>query len=101
MIWLYFLIYLFKGIKGKIISKVLLDIWYLMWYKYGMEFKKRKEQYHMYMQGILGTQRGNEIISTIENSKDSNVLDVYFGMTHFTSYRKDDSETKKILVLVW
>ena len=52
----------------------------------------------MYMQGILGTQKGNEIISTIENSKDKNVLDVYFGMTHFTSYRKDDSETKKILV---
>jgi len=69
-----------------------------MWYKYGMEFKNKKEKYHMYMQGILGTQKGNEIISTIENSKDKNVLDVYFGMTHFTSYRKDDSETKKILV---
>lgn len=52
----------------------------------------------MYMQGILGTQKGNEIISTIENSKDKNVLDVYFGMSHFTSYRRDDSETKKILV---
>ena len=52
----------------------------------------------MGMQGILGTQRGNEIISTIENRKDPNVCDVYFGMTHFTSYRKDDSEAKKILV---
>ena len=62
-----------------------------------MEFNNRKEKYHMGMQGILGTQKGNEIISTIENSKDKNVLDVYFGMTHFTSYRRDDSETKKIL----
>lgn len=26
----------------------------------------------MYMQGILGTQKGKEIISTIENSKDPN-----------------------------
>ena len=52
----------------------------------------------MYMQGILGTQKGNEIISTTTNSKDKDVLDVYFGMTHFTSYRRDDSETKKILV---
>ncbi len=69
-----------------------------MWYKYGIEFKNKKEKYHMYMQGILGTQKGNEIISTTTNSKDKNVLDVYFGMTHFTSYRRDDSETKKILV---
>jgi len=52
----------------------------------------------MYMQGILGTQKGNEIISTIENSKDKNVLDVYFGMSHFTSLKKDDKEAKKILV---
>jgi len=63
-----------------------------------MEFKNKKEKYHMGMQGILGTQKGNEIISTTTNSKDKNVLDVYFGMTHFTSYRRDDSETKKILV---
>ena len=69
-----------------------------MWYKYSMEFKNKKEKYHMEMQGILGTQKGNEIISTIENSKDKNVLDVYFGMSHFTSYKRDDSETKKILV---
>jgi hypothetical protein len=52
----------------------------------------------MYMQGILGTQRGNEIIYTAANSKDKNVLDVYFGMTHFTSLKKDDKEAKKILV---
>ena len=52
----------------------------------------------MYMQGILGTQKGNEIISTTINSKDKDVLDVYFGMTHFTSLRKDDKEAKKILV---
>jgi hypothetical protein len=63
-----------------------------------MEFKNKKEKYHMGMQGILGTQKGNEIISTVTNSKDKNILDVYFGMTHFTSYRRDDSETKKILV---
>jgi len=52
----------------------------------------------MYMQGILGTQKGNEIISTIENINDPDVLDVYFGMTHFTSLKKDDKEAKKILV---
>jgi len=50
------------------------------------------------MQGILGTQKGNEIISTATNSKDKNILDVYFGMTHFTSLKKDDKEAKKILV---
>ena len=69
-----------------------------MWYKYSMEFKEKKEKYHMYMQGILGTQKGNEIISTTENSKDKDVLDVYFGMTHFTSLKKDDKEAKKIVV---
>ncbi len=52
----------------------------------------------MYMQGILGTQKGNEIISTIENINDPDVLDIYFGMTHFTSFRKDDKEAKKILI---
>lgn len=52
----------------------------------------------MGMQGILGTQRGNEIIATFTNKEDSGVRDVYFGMTHFTSYREDDREAKKILV---
>lgn len=52
----------------------------------------------MGMQGILGTQRGNEIIATVTNKNDPGVRDVYFGMTHFTSYRADDREAKKILV---
>lgn len=52
----------------------------------------------MGMQGILGTQRGNEIIATFKNKKDPEVRDVYFGMVHFTSYREDDQEAKKILL---
>ena len=52
----------------------------------------------MGMQGILGTQRGNEIIATFANKEDPQVRDVYFGMVHFTSYREDDQEAKKILV---
>jgi len=52
----------------------------------------------MGMQGILGTQRGNEIIATVPNKDDPGVRDVYFGMAHFTSYRVDDREAKKILV---
>ena len=52
----------------------------------------------MRMQGILGTQRGNEIIATVTNTNDPGLRDVYFGMRHFTSYRADDKETKKILV---
>jgi len=52
----------------------------------------------MGMQGILGTQRGNEIIATVTNKNDPGVRDVYFGMRHFTSYRADDKEAKKILV---
>jgi hypothetical protein len=52
----------------------------------------------MGMQGILGTQRGNEIIATVTNKNDPGLRDVYFGMTHFTSYREDDREAKKILV---
>lgn len=52
----------------------------------------------MGMQGILGTQRGNEIIATYPNKEDPQVRDVYFGMVHFTSYREDDQEAKKILV---
>src|SRR3989338_6951490 len=52
----------------------------------------------MGMQGILGTQRGNEIIATYPNKEDPQVRDVYFGLVHFTSYRDDDQEAKKILV---
>ena len=49
----------------------------------------------MERQGILGTQRGNEIIATYINEKDPNLRDVYFGMVRFTSYREDDQEAKK------
>lgn len=52
----------------------------------------------MGMQGILGTQRGNEIIATYPNKEDPQVRDVYFGMVHFTSYREDDQEAQKMLV---
>lgn len=52
----------------------------------------------MERQGILGTQRGNEIIATYINEKDPNLRDVYFGMVRFTSYREDDQEAKKIMV---
>ena len=59
---------------------------------------KEKGGNHMGRQGILGTQRGNEIIATYTNEKDSNLRDVYFGMVRFTSYREDDQEAKKIMV---
>ncbi len=52
----------------------------------------------MGMQGILGTQRGDELIATFTSEKDPDVRDVYFGMTRFASYREDDQEAKKILV---
>jgi len=52
----------------------------------------------MNMQGILGTEKGNEIIYTIQNSEDKNLLDVYFGTRRLTSINKQDNEAKKILV---
>ncbi|MHB8276523.1 MAG: transposase [Candidatus Humimicrobiaceae bacterium] len=52
----------------------------------------------MNMQGILGTEKGNEIICAIQNSKNENILDVYFGTRHLTSINKEDNEAKKILV---
>lgn len=52
----------------------------------------------MEMQGILGTQRGNEIIATVTSKKDPGVREVFFGMARFASYREDDQEAKKILV---
>jgi len=52
----------------------------------------------MNMQGILGTEKGSEIIYTTQNSKDENLLDIYFGTRLLTSINKEDSEAKKILV---
>ncbi|MHB8281156.1 MAG: transposase [Candidatus Humimicrobiaceae bacterium] len=52
----------------------------------------------MNMQGIIGTVKGNEIIYTSQNSKDENLLDVYFGTRLLTSINKEDKEAKKILV---
>ncbi len=49
------------------------------------------------LQGITGTQRGNELIATFENPRDPEVRDIYFGMQHFTSYRNDDKQAIKIL----
>lgn len=52
----------------------------------------------MNMQGILGTEKGSEIIYTTQNSEDENLLDVYFGTRLLTSINKEDNEAKKILV---
>lgn len=52
----------------------------------------------MYMQGILGTDKGSEIIACCPSYKDGRLLDVYFGTRHLTSIGKDDGEAKKVLV---
>ena len=52
----------------------------------------------MYMQGILGTEKGSEIIACCPNDEDATLIDTYFGTRLFTSIGKDDSEARKVLV---
>lgn len=49
-------------------------------------------------QGVLGTQRGNELLWTAPRKDDPHVRDVYFGFAHFASYREDDLKARNILV---
>lgn len=50
------------------------------------------------MQGILGTEKGNELVWTAPSEDDPEVRHVYFGMAHFGSYREDDLKARNILV---
>ncbi len=50
------------------------------------------------MQGILGTQRGNELIWTAPSQEDQKVRHVFFGLAHFCSYHEDDLKTRNVLV---
>lgn len=52
----------------------------------------------MYMQGILGTEKGSEIIACCPNDKDATLIDIYFGTRLFASIGKDDSQARKVLI---